>query len=426
MLGAAAAGAASAAAGCTPVRRDGGPGAEQPAPALDPASWESVRAQFAAQPGEAHLARYVFASHPAAVRAAVERHRAGLDRDAVGYLHAHEERLDAAVAAAAAAYLGTRADQVAFTDSTTMGLGLLYAGLALRPGEEIVTTEHDFYATHESLRLRARRDGATVRRIRLYDDPARATAAAMVAAVAAGVTPRTRILALTWVHSSTGVRLPVAELAEAARARSRRVLVCVDGVHGFGAEDAGPDDLRCDFLVSGTHKWLFGPRGTGVVWGSAAGWHAYTPVIPTFDRRGFGGWLGFAGAGPPPGPAATPGGYHSFEHRWALAEAFDLHQRIGRARVAARTRELAAALREGLAGLRGLRLVTPADPGLSAGIVCCEVPGVPVGEAVARLAAHRVVATATPYQPSYLRFGTTMLNTAEDVEAALRAVRTLL
>lgn len=422
----AAAGVTGLAAGCEP---DAPPAATPSAgpPAFDPSSWESVGAQFALDRSRAHLATFVFAAHPAPVRAAVAAYRDGLDRDALGYLGANEEQLDRGVLAAAAAHLDTRPEQIALTDSTTMGLGLVYTALRLAPGDEVLTTEHDFYATHESLRLRAERDGVRVRRVRLYRDPAVTSVDEIVTNLAAAVTARTRVVALTWVHSSTGVKLPVRRLAEAVRARSPQALVCVDGVHGFGAEAVTPAQLGCDVLVSGCHKWLLGPRGTGLVWGSARAWDRMTPVIPSFDRRSIGRWLyGGAGPQPPPGgPAHTPGGYHSFEHRWALAAAFEFHRQIGRERVAARTRELADRLKDGLAGLRGVRLVTPRAADLSAGIVCCEVADVPVGEAVGRLAAAGVIASSTPYQPSYLRLGATIANSADEVDAAVRAVRGL-
>ncbi|SCL16080.1 Selenocysteine lyase/Cysteine desulfurase [Micromonospora rhizosphaerae] len=407
---------------CEPDRRESGG-----TPAFDPASWDSVRAQFALDPGRAHLATFVFAAHPAPVRAAVTAHRDGLDRDAVGYLAANEERLDEAVLRGAADHLDTSPDQIALTDSTTMGLGLLYTGLRLRPGDEVLTTEHDFYATHESLRLRAERDGVTVRRVRLYRDPAVTTVDEIVANLAAAVTTRTRVVALTWVHSSTGVKLPIRQLAEAVRARSPEALVCVDGVHGFGAEAVTPAQLGCDVLISGCHKWLLGPRGTGLGWGSERAWNRMTPVIATFDRRSIGHWLfGDGGAPPTPaGPAHTPGGYHTFEHRWALAEAFEFHRRIGPERIASRTRELADRLKEGLSGISGLRLVTPRSAELSAGIVCCDVTDLPIGEAVGRLHAAGVTASSTPYNPSHLRFGATIANSPEDVDAAIRAVRGL-
>ncbi|WP_446219485.1 aminotransferase class V-fold PLP-dependent enzyme [Micromonospora sp. IBHARD004] len=432
LLGAtAAAGVTGLATGCEPDRRESGaPPADGPAsaaPPFDPASWDSVRAQFALDRSRAHLATFVFSAHPAPVRAAVAAHRDGLDRDAMGYLGANEQRLDEAVLEAAADHLDTRPDQIALTDSTTMGLGLLYTAVRLRPGDEVLTTEHDFYATHESLRLRAERDGVTVRRVRLYRDPAVTTVDEVVANLSAAVTTRTRVVALTWVHSSTGVKLPIRQLAKAVRARSPEALVCVDGVHGFGAEAVTPAHLGCDVLVSGCHKWLLGPRGTGLVWGSERAWGRMTPVIPTFDGRSIGHWLfgRVGGPAPPAGPAHTPGGYHSFEHRWALAEAFEFHRRIGPERVAARTRELADRLKDGLAGIRGVRLVTPRSSELSAGVVCCDVTDVPVGEAVGRLHAAGVIASSTPYRPSYLRFGATIANSEADVDSALRAVRGL-
>jgi selenocysteine lyase/cysteine desulfurase len=393
---------------------------------FDPTSWGSVRAQFALAPGVAHLSTFVFAPHPAPVRAAIATHRAALDRDPIGYLHVNQERLETAVARAAADHLRTGPDQLAFTDSTTMGLGLLYGGLRLRPGDEVLTTEHDFYATHESLRLRAERDDVPVRRVRLYQDPGRASVDEIVGNLAAALTPRTRVVAITWVHSGTGVKLPVRQIADVVRQRSPQARLCVDGVHGFAAEAAGPDELGCDFLVTGCHKWLLGPRGTGLLWGARDAWPDLAGTIPTFDGRSIGRWLGSGAAGPPAGPAHTPGGYHSFEHRWALAEAFGLHAAIGRDRVTARIRELAGRLADGLAGLDGVRLVTPRTPELSAGVVCCDVSGITAEQAVARLGRAQVIASAAPYHPSHLRFGATIANTEEDVEAAVRAVHGLL
>jgi selenocysteine lyase/cysteine desulfurase len=386
---------------------------------FDPDSWASVRAQFGLSGEYANFVAFYLASHAASVRAAIERHRAGLDADAHGYLVANEEELDAAARRQAAAYLKTEAGQIAFTDSTTMGLGLLYSGLRLGAGDEVLTTEHDFYSTHESLRLREVRDGIKVRRVRLYDDPAGADAGDIVRRLRAAVTARTRVVAVTWVHSSTGVKLPIRAIADALAAVNRdrpddqRALLCVDGVHGFGVEDATPAAVGCDFLVSGCHKWLFGPRGTGLVWGSPAGWRRFTPVIPSFSP------------GDAPGPLATPGGFHSFEHRWALAEAFALHRDIGPSKVAQRTHALATALKDGLAALPKVRVLTPRTPELSAGIVCCEVDGYGPREAMLALHRAKVLTSTTPYDPSYLRFGPSILSSESDVETAVRAVRSM-
>ncbi len=146
------------------------------APEADSAlDWADVRAQFRVSRSLIHMGGLYLASHPGAVRRAVDRHRRGLDANPVGYLHDHGDRLEADVLRAAGSYLGGRPVDIALTDSTTMGLGLLYGGLPLRPGDEVLTTTHDFYATHEALRLAAARSGASVRRIELYRDPAAAT-----------------------------------------------------------------------------------------------------------------------------------------------------------------------------------------------------------------------------------------------------------
>jgi selenocysteine lyase/cysteine desulfurase len=331
----------------------------------------------------------------------------------VHYLHGNEAELEAAVLREAAAYTGARATDIALTDSTTMGLGLVYNGLALRRGDDVLTTTHDFYATHEALRLKAARSGATVRSAQLYGRPETASTAEIVGAVRRAVRPATRVLAMTWVHSSTGVKLPVRAIAAAARRVAPNIIVCVDGVHGFGVENVRIPDLGADFVVAGCHKWLFGPRGTGTVWGSRRGWAAVQPTIPSFTQDG-------TSAG-----AFTPGGFHSFEHRWALADAFALHRSLGKARVAARIHALNTRLKDGLAAIDGVTLYTPRSPSLSAGLTCFDVRGLSAEEVVDRLAARRIVATVTPYATSYARLAPGLLNTEKDVDAALAAIRGL-
>jgi selenocysteine lyase/cysteine desulfurase len=360
----------------------------------------ATAAEYALDPSFRHFDAFLFAAHPKPVRDAIERHRRGLDAGAAAYLHEHEQEFDAAVAAAASRYLGVRSDELAFTDSTTMGLGLVYGGM-LGPGDEVLTTEHDHYATHEALRL----SGATVRKVRLYDDPAAATVEGMVGALAGAITPRTKLLALTWVHSGTGVKVPVERLGELAGPR-----VVLDAVHALGVEDQ-PLERICDVFVAGTHKWLGGPRGTGIVWSSS--WDQIRPTIPSFA------------ASDAPGPRFTPGGWHSFEHRWALAEAFAYQSRLGRSAVADHVHTLAQRLKDGLAALPNVRLITPRDPAVSSGIVCFEVDGMDASTAVSRLLERRIRASVTPYAERYVRLGTSLHVDAADVDAAVGSVKAL-
>jgi selenocysteine lyase/cysteine desulfurase len=263
----------------------------------------------------------------------------------------------------------------------------------------------------------------------LYANARTATVDEIVSSVKRSITPKTRALAVTWVHSSTGVKLPIRAIADVL---PERVLLCVDGIHGFGIEATAPQELGCDFLVAGCHKWLFGPRGTGVIWARPEAWSAVTPTIPTFDGRAFRPWL--QGVNPPPtgvpdlprAVAMTPGGFHSFEHRWALADAFDFRRRIGSTRAAVRTHALAQRLKSGLSGVKRVRLVTPQSTALSAGLVCFEVDGMSPFDVVDRLYARsRIVASVTPYSTPYVRLGPSIMNTPTEVDRVVRIVAAL-
>lgn len=395
--------------------------------------WQAVRDQFPLSRDLIHLAGFFLASHPTPVREAIERHRAGLDADPIGYWMGHEKKQEAAVLQAAAGYLGVDPTEIALTDSTTMGLGLLYGGLALREGQEILTTTHDHYSTEMSLRLRAERTGAQVRQIPLYQKTATTvTREGLVEALLKNVRSNTRIIAVTWVHSSTGLKLPIAEMAKAlnqlnaSRAEPDRVIFCVDGVHALGAEDFRLSEVGCDFLVAGTHKWMFGPRGTGLVWGHPRAWPIAKAIIPTFDSDAYDMWMKVVP--PRPLPASvymTPGGFHSFEHRWALDQAFLFHQRLGKSRVTQRIYELNQQLKQGLAGMPRITLHTPMSQDLSAGIVCFEVAGMSPAQVVAELRRRSIVASVTPYATQYARVAPGLLNSSDEIETVLRNIRTL-
>src|SRR5690606_14438198 len=107
-----------------------------------------------------------------------------------------------------------------------------------------------------------------------------------------------------------------------------------------GIENEDISQLGCDFFMAGTHKWMFGPRGTGVIWGSDRGWRQCRPVIPSFSAS-YETWMGVAPEGAAPvGEHMTPGGFHAFEHRWSLPKAFELHLQLGKAKVQSRIHQL--------------------------------------------------------------------------------------
>jgi isopenicillin-N epimerase len=403
----------------------------EPAAGGDLSDWANVRAQFAVSPDYVHLSAFFLASHPRIVRDSIEHYRQELDANPFVVVEEEEFGKPLRVERAAAEYLGGKPEEVALTDSTTMGLALIYHGLPLKKGQEILTTAHDHYSHHESIRLAAERVGATVRKIRLFDDFPSISAEQIVDRIRKGITKTTRVVGITWVHSSSGLRLPIRMIADAiaevnrTRSEADRLLLVVDGVHGLGAVDETVAEMGADFFVAGTHKWVFGPRGTGIIWAKEANWKLVQPVIPSFSDGPYGAWMADRSPGQTQASWVTPGGFHSFEHRWALPAAFEFHRQIGRSRVAERIATLNDQAKEGLAAMKHVKLHTPRDRNLSAGVICFDVDGMKPAAVVQKLLEKRIIASETPYGISYARIAPSLLNTEAEVEKVLGHIREL-
>jgi selenocysteine lyase/cysteine desulfurase len=398
---------------------------------IQPGDWTALRDLFPLTRKYIQLSTFLLASHPKPVADAIEKHRRGFDENPSDYWHHHYQTIDAQISQSAAQYMGGKSESIALTDSTTMGLGMIYSGLKLEDGDEILQTVHDHYSTDMSLAHRANRTGAKVRRIALYENPAQVSEADVQKRLRAAITPDTRVVAATWVHSSTGVKLPIRAMADTItklntqRKANQQILFCVDGVHGFGIENQDVSQLGCDFFVAGTHKWIFGPRGTGVVWGNDRAWAQSEPVIPSFSGS-YDVWLGGMTQDQVPlGEHMSPGGFHSFEHRWALPEAFKLHLQLGKANVQKRIHQLNEQTKQGLAKMPHVTLYTPPGSALSSGLTCFDVKGMKASSVVEKMHQKGIIMSNTPYRVSYARFAPSLLNTEQEIELALAQIQAM-
>jgi selenocysteine lyase/cysteine desulfurase len=362
-----------------------------PAAPMPRSKWTQLQQLFNQDPDYLHFSNFLITSHPKPVREAIERHRAALDKNPglamdwdLGVIEQREEN----VRVWAGQYLQANAKQIALTGSTTEGLTMIYGGVHVRPDQEILTTAHEHYATHTILALRKEREGTQVRKIRLFKDPQTATKAEILAAIDTAIRPETRVLGMCWVHSGSGVKLPIGDIGaivdkhNRGRSDADRIIYVVDGVHGFGVDNLSFAQMNCDFFIAGTHKWMFGPRGTGIVCSRFEEVRYVTPITPTFSEA-----TAFS-------TTMTPGGYHSFEYRWALDEAFKLHLQLGKAEVEARIHALNSYLKKRLLEHPQIELVTPLSPQLSAGFTFFRVKGQDSDKVAAYLMQNRVVADA--------------------------------
>jgi isopenicillin-N epimerase len=170
--------------------------------------------------------------------------------------------------------------------------------------------------------------------------------------------------------------------------------------------------MGADVFVAGTHKWLFGPRGTGMVWVNPEVRGEIVPMLPSLSDRSETALLG-------------PGGFHAFEQYFGVQAAVRFHQRLGRDRVASRIAELAGRFSDGLAEIPGVVVHTPRDPATSAGMVCFDVTGHTGPEVVELLARKQIQITTASYRIPYARVGTSILNTPEEIDRTVREISAL-
>ncbi|MHC8306622.1 pyoverdine-tailoring periplasmic protein PvdN [Pseudomonas sp. PB3P13] len=383
--------------------------------------WAQLRLLFDQDPDYLHLANFLVTSHPRPVREAIERHRANLDRNpglAMDWDLGETEQREQAVRAWAGRYLNAKPEQIALTGSTTEGLSMIYGGIHVGRDQEILTSEHEHYATNYALGYRQQKDGVKVRKLKLFRNSHNVSADEVLGSIAKGIRPKTRVLGMTWVQSGSGVKLPIGEIGKLVEERNRnrdekdRILYVVDGVHGFGVENLDFPDMHCDFFIAGTHKWMFGPRGTGIICARSAELKDVTPTIPTFSVA-----TTFS-------TIMTPGGYHCFEHRWALDEAFKLHLELEKAEVQARIHALNTFAKNRLLEHPQIELVTPKSPDLSAGFTFFRVKDRDCEKIAARLMENRVVCDSVDRDVGpVIRIAPGLLNTERHIDRFMALLR---
>ncbi|WP_018681552.1 aminotransferase class V-fold PLP-dependent enzyme [Actinokineospora enzanensis] len=398
--------------------------------------WGWVRDQFRLNYDIVHMETFLLSSHPAPVRRAIREFSEKLDADCHW---AADVVFDATPAEdpvgdtkrALARYLSAAPEELALVPNTTTGLALVYNGLTIRPDQEILLTTHDHYSHVESARRAGEKKGVPVRFVTLHDDAVTARPEQLVSRLRAEIGPRTRAVGITWVHSSSGLRMPIAEVADMiatineGRSAADRCLLIVDGVHGFGALDLDFARSGVDFLATGAHKWLHGPRGTGVVYGRADAWPHVQQTVPTFEVEDGLLQISFKHQPLPPTKAhfVSLGGFVAYDHLFALPAAVEFHERIGKAAIEARVLELNGVFQRELPKIKGVIPRSPRLTSLQSGIVSFDLEGKTADETVARLLAEGIRASTSPYEVPFARVSAGIMNTPRELDRTLTAIR---
>lgn len=159
-------------------------------------------------------------------------------------------------------YLHAPADDLAFVPNATHGVNIVARSLALAPGDEILTSDHEYGACDNAWSLVCQKTGARYLRqsIRLPVS----SQEEIVEAIWQGVTERTRLIYLSHITSPTALRLPVEAICQ--RARQAGILTLIDGAHAPGQIALNLPALGADFYTGNCHKWMLSPKGAGFLY----------------------------------------------------------------------------------------------------------------------------------------------------------------
>lgn len=394
-------------------------------------SWANLASQWSLDPKKTHLSSFLLSSPPKFVQEEIFKYRQALDLNPAQFLRDNEKRLDEDVRTAAAKYLGTDANLLAIVESTTAGLGILYGGLSLKSSDEVLTSTTEHFSHREAIRLLSKRTGAKTIEVSFHDGGKPLAQDALVEALKKNIRPNTKILAGTWIHSESGLKIPAAAIGKLVsevnknRTPERRLLYILDGVHAMGIENFNVEQLGCDFFVAGCHKSLLGPRGTGILCGSSEAWSVTNALIPTFSEKE--SWAAWKNRKDPSGPSNAlriqPGGYHSFENRWALAAAFHFHLALGREKIEQHVHQLAESLKSEMRKNQNIVLHTPLEASASSGLICFTAKSKSPTQIVRELEDRSIIASVSPYKSGYARLAPGIMNSMNDVEKAAQALK---
>jgi selenocysteine lyase/cysteine desulfurase len=271
------------------------------------------------------------------------------------------------VRAKTAAFIGATPEEVALTSNTTEGLNLVLGGLDFQAGDEILISNLEHPGLLGPLRLKEKRHGVVVKQVKLGLPPK--SVDEIVQAFAAAITPRTKLIALSHTVFITGLISPLKELSRMAHEKG--VMVLADSAHGAGMMRLNMKDMGIDFFATSPYKWLGTPAGIGLLFIRKEVQDKLWPTVVSS------GWDTTTGA-----RKYDPAGQRLDAMVYALGEAVDFQNRIGRERIERRIKALAARLKQGLAKIPGTKVNTPFDPYLSAGLTAFSLEGVAPGSIV--------------------------------------------
>ena len=366
--------------------------------------WQRLREQFPVLKDWVYLNTATFGPVPLCAAEAAAAHLRSRDETAsLGFLDWYTQA--DVVRAAAAKLVGAGAEDIAFIPNAGAALGWLIGGIDWKSGDEIVTLTHEF---PNNLYYPKVLGSAGVSLTELELPGGRFSLDRFFETL----TPRTRLVLMSTVNYSTGLRPPIETIG--LELRNRDILFFVDGTQSVGALQIDVQAAAIDFLVVHAYKWMLSPTGIGFAYVAPGVREWLKPSL--YSWRSHKNWrdVDQLHHGLPELPASAikyEGGIQNFSGIFAMGAVLDLIHSIGPAAIAGRVQQLAEKTREVLRS-RGGRLAYDEHPHYDSPIVTAQFPDVDVSALAVRLREKRIAVAA---RRGNLRVSPHFFNNDEDL-----------
>lgn len=223
---------------------------------------EDLRPLFLLNPNVVFLNHGSFGACSKPVFEAYQQWQLELERQPVEFLGRRIDDLLQQAMQPLAEYLNADADDLVFVQNATTGVNLAARSLPLQPGDEILSTDHEYGACANTWRFVCQQTGAQY--IERPIPLPLTTSEAFVEHFWAGVTTRTKVIYLSHITSPTALIFPIAEIIR--RAREAGIITIMDGAHAPGHIAVDLRALDADFYTGNCHKWLCAPKGAAFLY----------------------------------------------------------------------------------------------------------------------------------------------------------------
>jgi isopenicillin-N epimerase len=393
---------------------------EQPSPLVIPPGsgapddevfWKAVRDQFdPTWEARSNLVTVVRGVTPRAIREHIAAESVRFN--AFGAAQAPSADWRQRLMQAVAAFIGAPPDSVALLRNTTEGVTTVFNNWPLSRGDEILTSSAEHGPFFGAVAARAARDGIVPKQFHL---PAPTTSLdAVVAAVDAAMTPRTRLVSIGQVVL-TGQIMPVRAIADLVHRRG--ALLMVDGVLGIGHVPTDVAEMDCDFYAAGFHKFACGPRATAVFYVRPSLVERLPPLFGAVAIDATGRTVPLGSSNRMAKYEAI--GAHPDAHFTTLERSIEFLGAIGVDRIRARFFALTSRWYTRAQRVKGFRAAVALHPAHCAGLVAFEIDGVSPTELAEAIRARGVLTGGTERYGGFFGIPATAPRSLRVVNASL-------